>query len=168
MVSPKQMALEIVGPRLGRLDWRRIGDDGVRERYADLHDQLETHARTARERASALNLTYYFMLEYNAGVDGLPHPADLATLNHFADGEERARQAWQALVGRQQWKRSALRDARSKLSKVLLVVDGGPLARVINPAMRRSQNTQVLFENRRAQVHTFSLHDCLPFARTYC
>lgn len=151
------------GIRLGRLDWKRIPDDGVRAGYARLDAALGQRVRTERERASAMNIMHYFMLRYNDGIDNLPHPADLSTLNHFQEGEERARRAWQELVERQQWRPTHLRDTRTKLSHALFLLDER-LAEVVNPVMRKAHRSGVVFENRRAQTRSFTLHDCVPMA----
>jgi hypothetical protein len=110
-----------------------------------------------------MNLMQYFMLSYNEGMNNLQHPADLSTLNHFQEGEDRARRAWDELVERQKWKPPYVRDARTKLSHALHILDER-LAEIVNPVMRKAHRSTITFENRRAQVRNFTLHECVPLA----
>lgn len=150
----------------GRAGWRqRITDPSLFAEFEKLEQRLLAETKTPlRDARAAVNyLVHFCRLCRNPGQwppeDTPLHPSKLTGTQPDA---QLAEKAWQVMVTRAHWRPAYLREVRTNLSRVLLLL-AEPLAHIVNPRLYKGACGLAEFQARRSQESQFLLHECLPW-----
>ena len=150
----------------GRTGWREtVTDPELVEAFAALEERLVTETRTPpREARAAINHLVHFCRLCQDPERWPPDkpPVHPQSLSGCAPDMRRAHDVWLSMLEHAHWRPAYLREVRTNLSRVLLLI-AEPLAHVVNPRLYKGASGLAEYEVRRSQETRFLLHECLPW-----